>query len=344
MRKPDHRTTRPLTALVAGLIIVAAACGSDADDVTDPATSSAATTDATDVATTEVASTDSAAASTEAPLATDGETEPPGTESAAGVPEKVVSLSPTATEIMFAIGAGDLLVAVDSYSNYPAEALDVPHDLDGFEPNVEAIAAYEPDLVLIGGDFTMLGDRLDELGIASWDGPAAESFDDTYAQIEQLGAATGHIAEAAELVLSMETRIDELKSAAPVAEVPLTYFHELDASLYSATSTTFIGEVYGIFGLVNVADTLEAEAGQYPQLTNEFLIEASPDLVFLADTKCCAETATTFGARDGFDTIAAVQNGNVVELDDDVVSRWGPRIVDFIEAVAAAVEKAALPV
>ena len=68
-----------------------------------------------------------------------------------------MSLSPTHTEIMFAIGAGDQLVAVDDFSNYPAEALELPHDLSGYEPSVEAIAAYEPDLVLIGGDFTGLG-------------------------------------------------------------------------------------------------------------------------------------------------------------------------------------------
>ncbi len=115
--------------------------------------------------------------------------------------------------MMYAIGAGDLLVAVDEFSNYPLEALDLPNELSGFEPNIEAIAAFEPDLVLIGGDFTGLGDQLAELDIASWDGPAAVTVSDTYAQIEQLGAATGNVAEAAELVSSMQTRIDEIVAA-----------------------------------------------------------------------------------------------------------------------------------
>jgi iron complex transport system substrate-binding protein len=337
MQTQEHRTSRTLIAALAGLSLLATACGSsEGNAVNDPAPA-ATTGETTSSDATPTTDAVDDAPTTEGDVAT-------SVDGASDIPAKVVSLSPTATEIMFAIGAGDLLVAVDDFSNYPAEALELPHELSGFEPDVEAIAAFEPDLVLIGGDSTMLGDRLTELGIASWDGPAAATFDDTYAQIEQLGAATGHIGEAAELVLSMQTRIDELAAAAPKSEVPLTYFHELDASLYSATSTTFIGEVYGLFGLVNIADELETDAGQYPQLTAEFLVEASPDLVFLADTKCCAETADTFGARAGFNTIAAVQNGNVVEMDDDVVSRWGPRVVDFIEAVAVAVEQAAVPV
>jgi iron complex transport system substrate-binding protein len=344
MRIHEQRTSRRLIAALAGLSLLATACGSSEGDAANDSSPVATTgeTAAPDAASTTDA-VDDTATTTEGDVGTsvDGDSTVDGSS---GLPQKVVSLSPTATEIMFAIGAGDVLVAVDDFSNYPAEALELPNELSGFEPDIEAIAAYEPDLVLIGGDSTMLGDRLAELGIASWDGPAAATFDDTYAQIEQLGAATGHVGEAAELVLSMQTRIDELAAAAPKSEVPLTYFHELDDSLYSATSSTFIGEVYGLFGLVNVADALEADAGQYPQLTAEFLVEASPDLVFLADTKCCAETADTFGARDGFNTIAAVQNGNVVEMDDDIVSRWGPRVVDFIEAVAVAVEQAAVPV
>ncbi len=166
------------------------------------------------------------------------------------MPERVVSLSPTHTEMMFAIGAGDLLVAVDDFSNHPAEALELPNELSGFEPNVEAIAAFEPDLVLIGGDFTGLGDQLAELDIESWDGPAAVTISDTYAQIEQLGAATGNVAEAAELVSSMQTRIDEIVAAVPQPDAPLSYYHELDPTYYSADSTTFIGEIYSLLGLV----------------------------------------------------------------------------------------------
>ena len=249
-----------------------------------------------------------------------------------------MSLSPTHTEIMFAIGAGDQLVAVDDFSNYPAEALELPHDLSGYEPSVEAIAAYEPDLVLIGGDFSGLGAQLDELDVPWWDGPAALTLDDTYAQIEQLGALTGHVGEAAELVGQMQTDIDQIIADTPVPDVPLTLYHELDSSFFSADSTTFIGELYGLLGLQNIADQAEGDSGGYPQLNAEFIVSANPDLIFLADTICCGESAETVAARPGWDAITAVQNGNVVEMSDDIASRWGPRVVEYLAAVSAAVQ------
>ena len=339
MRSCERRTT--LIGAVTALTLVAAACGSDSNEAdSEPATTDAPAAEPVTTEAMEEEAMEEEAMEEEA-MEEEAMEEEAMEEEADDSIERVVSLSPTHTEIMFAIGAGDLLVAVDQFSNYPEAALELPNELSGFEPDVEAIAAFEPDLVLIGGDFTGLGDQLNDLGIASWDGPAATSFDDTYSQIEQLGAATGYVGEAAELVLSMQTQIAELAEAAPQPEVPLTYFHELDPSLFSTTSSTFIGEVYNLFGLVNIADELEEDAGQFPQLSAEFLVAANPDLVFLADTVCCGETADTFGARDGYADLAAVVNGNVIEMNDDIASRWGPRIVEYIEAVAAAVEAAA---
>jgi iron complex transport system substrate-binding protein len=245
--------------------------------------------------------------------------------------------------MMFAIGAGDLLVAVDEFSDYPAEALELPNEMSGFEPNVEAIAAFEPDLVLIGGDFTGLGDQLAELDIATWDGPAASTLADTYTQIEELGAATGNVAEANELVSSMQSRIDEIVAAVPQPDAERSYYHELDPSYYTADSTTFIGEIYSLLGLTNIADADETESFGFPQLNAEVIIDSNPEYIFLADTKCCGETAETVAARPGWGAIAAVQNGNVTEMDDDIASRWGPRIVDYLEAVATAIAPAAVP-
>lgn len=254
-------------------------------------------------------------------------------------PERVISLSPTHTEMMFAIGAGDQLVAVDDFSNYPPEALELPHDLSGFEPSVEAIAAFEPDLVLIGGDFTGLGDQLAMLDIESWDGPAAIALDDTYAQIEDLGSITGHPAEATALVEQMRDDIDEIVAGVEPSDPPREYYHELDPSLFSVTSDTFIGQLYGLLGLRNVADQLETDAGAFPQLNAEFLVSADPQMVFLADTKCCGETAATVAARPGWESISAVVNGAVFEMDDDIASRWGPRVVDYMRSVAEAVNE-----
>ncbi len=329
-------TRRPTIGLLTGLSLLAvlsllaAACGSssatDASELSDSAASETTASSVTDT------SGDSATAST-SEVADD---------STAAEGLRVVSLSPTHTEMMYAIGAGDLLVAVDEFSNYPAETASLPNTLSAYEPNVEAIVGFEPDLVLIGGDFNGLGDQLTELGIEFWDGPAAITISDTYTQIEQLGSITDHIAEAAELVSSMQTRIDALVASTPTPETPLSFYHELDPTLYSIDSSTFLGELYTLLGLVNVADGDESESFGYPQLNAEFLVAANPDLIFLADTKCCAENAETVAARPAWDGIAAVQNGNVFEMDDDIASRWGPRVVDYLEAVAAAIEQASV--
>lgn len=308
-RRP--RTMQTITAVAAMSALLFAACGSDDDGAADD--TGATTPDAISPA---VSAT---------------------TSPAEVAPQRIVSLSPTHTEMLFAIDAADLLVAVDEFSDHPPQALELPNELSGFEPNVEAIAAYEPDLVVIGGDFTGLGEQLDALGIAWWDGPAALTIDDTYRQIEELGDITGNESEAGTLVAEMRSSIDEIVAATPVPDEPLTYYHELDPTYFSADSTTFIGAVYSLLGLQNIADGADGDAGGFPQLNAEFIVSADPDLIFLADTKCCGETADTVAARPGWQDITAVRTGNVIEMDDDIASRWGPRIVEYLADVSAAV-------
>lgn len=249
---------------------------------------------------------------------------------------RIVSLSPTSTEMLFAVGAGDMVVAVDAFSYYPEEA--PVTDLSGFEPNIEAISTYEPTVVYSQSPI----EGLDALGIENVVLPAAATIDDVYAQIEQVGANTGNVAEAAELVLQMQTDIDAVVAALPERETPLTYYHEVSTTLYTATSNTFIGEVYSLLGLENVADAADpdGEFFGFPQLNEEFLLVEDPDLIFLADTIFESQTAETVAARPGWDQLSAVQNGTVIEMNDDIASRWGPRIVEFLqvagEAVAAA--------
>ncbi|MGI9644494.1 MAG: helical backbone metal receptor [Ilumatobacteraceae bacterium] len=341
MRTRRLTPTRTMVALLTGVALLAAACGNDDEEpaATDPPSTEPVGTTPDFEEVDEPPSTD-ATDSTEAVVADpmDGlpvDEEPPEAMDDV-VPERIVSLSPTHTEMLFAIGAGDQLVAVDDFSDYPPEALELPNELSGFEPNVEAIAAFEPDLVVTGGDFTGLGDQLAELEIAAWDGPAAETLDDTYRQIEELGAITGHAGEAARLVGQMQLDVSEIVATTPRAEVPLTFYHELDPTFFSADSTTFIGEIYALLGLQNIADQAEGESFGFPQLNAEFIVSADPDVIFLADTKCCAETAETVSQRPGWDAIVAVQNGAVIEMDDDIASRWGPRIVDYLADVADA--------
>ena len=313
--------TRLLLCLVALLSLFAASCGSD-EPVLEEATS---TLDAAPPA--DEPEVDDEAMADDDAMADDAMADDEA------LPQRIVSLNPTATEMLFAIGAGDQVIAVDQFSYYPAEA--PVTELSGFEPNIEAIAGFEPDLVIT--DFAIEG--LEALGVPNHTVPAATNLDDIYAQIEQLGAITGNVGEAAELVLQMQTDIDAALASLPARETPLTYYHELDNTLFSVTSATFIGYVYDLFGLVNIADPADADGSAYgyPQLNEEFIITANPDIIFLADTLCCEQTAETAAARPGWDQLSAVQSGNVVELNDDIVSRWGPRIVDFIEAVGAAV-------
>jgi iron complex transport system substrate-binding protein len=239
--------------------------------------------------------------------------------------------------MLFAIGAGEQVTAVDDQSTYPEEA--PMTDLSGFEVNVEAIAGYEPDLVVYSNDSGGLQKSLDKLGITALMEPAAVTVDDTYAQIEQLGDATGHRDEADEVVADMKSEIDEIVAELPEFDEAPTYYHELDTNYFTVTSETFIGEVYSLLGLENIADAADEDKTGYPQLSAEYILEADPDLVFLADTKCCGQTEATVSQRPGWKQLAAVQNAAVVELDDDIASRWGPRVVDFLSAAATAVSE-----
>jgi iron complex transport system substrate-binding protein len=250
-------------------------------------------------------------------------------------PKRIVSLSPTATEMLFAVGAGRQVAAADDNSSYPEEAPRTK--LSGFQPNVEAIAGYRPDLVVYSDDPGDLGSGLGKLGVHALQLPAAKTLDDTYAQIEQLGRATGHAAEAGQLTASMKADIQKIVGQARL-ERPLTYYHELDKNLFTATSKTFIGQLYAQLGLDNIADEADKDGSGYPQLSAEYVVKADPDLVFLADTKCCGQSARTVAARPGWDQVRAVEQRAVVELDDDIASRWGPRVVDFLKIVAAKLE------
>jgi iron complex transport system substrate-binding protein len=257
----------------------------------------------------------------------------PTTTAAEDVPERIVSLAPTPTEMLFAIGAGDQVVAVDEQSNYPEGA--PVTDLSGFEPNVEAIVGYEPDLVVLTDDVGDVVAGLEAADVAAIVLPAATTLDESYDQIVELGEATGHPDEAADVVADMQEDIDEIVSSLPEqeGEAP-TYYHELDQTLFTATSQTFIGQVYDLVGLENIADAADSDGSGYPQLSAEYLFEQNPDLIFLADTKCCGQTAATVAARPGWDQLDAVTGDHVVELDDDIASRWGPRVVDLLRTVA----------
>lgn len=244
-------------------------------------------------------------------------------------PQSIVSLSPTATEMLWAIGADEQVVAVDDQSDYPEG---VPTtELSGYEPNVEAILGYEPDLVVSSGDSGDLVAGLGKARVPVLVLPSATGLEDSYAQIERLGAATGHVAEAARVVGEMQTGVEEALAAAPDAE-GLTYFHELGPDLYTVTGSTFIGEIYGLFGLSSIADAA-GDGDDYPQLSSEYVVSADPDFVFLADNECCKVTPEDVQARPGWGRMTAVREGRIQVVNEDITSRWGPRVVDFVRVV-----------
>lgn len=290
---------RPLAVAIAGLLLVAACGGSASDPVIT------ATGFPRDIAGITI-------------------TEPP---------TRIISGSPTHTEILFAIGAGDSVVAVDVFSDFPAEAGDLPH-LDAFSPSVEGFAAIDPDLVIVTFDPNDLVGGLGALGIPVLVLDAPVTVDGVYDQISEIGAITGHAEGAAALVSTMQAGIAEVVAGLPQPMVARTYYHELDPTLYSIGSDTFLGSLYGMLGLTSIAD---AAGGGYPQLSAEFVLEADPDFVFLGDGSCCQQTAETVAQRPGWDVLSAVSGGRVFVVDEALSSRWGPRIVEFLRSVAAAV-------
>jgi cobalamin transport system substrate-binding protein len=251
-------------------------------------------------------------------------------------PRRIVSLSPTATEILYAIGAGSQVIAVDDQSDYPKNAPRTK--LSGFTPNVEAIAGYKPDLVVASFDPKGLVAALRKLRIAVVLHPPAPTLTDAYRQIDQLGKLTGNRAQAGSLAARMKKRIREIVATAKPRR-SLSVYHELGPDFYSATSATFAGRVYVLFGLSNIADAADTTASGYPQLSPEYIISRNPDLIVLADSVCCGQTAATVAARPGWSGVAAVRTGSVLRVDDSIASRWGPRIVNFVRAIATALRR-----
>ena len=258
-----------------------------------------------------------------------------GTVRIASRPTAIVSLSPTATEILYAIGAGSQVKAVDLDSDYPPGA---PHtQLDGNNPNVEAIARYKPDLVVASDEPTSVDTQLGALGIPVVSDPAAANLSQEYPQFDELGKLTGHEAQARTEVAKIKSEVARIVASVHKPPHGATYYYELDQTYYSATSSTFIGQVLGLLGLHSIADAAKgaAASGGYPQLSGEFILKSNPSYILLADTICCGQSSATVAQRPGWSDLTAVKDGRVLGLNDDIASRWGPRIVVLLSDVAA---------
>ena len=251
-------------------------------------------------------------------------------------PTRIISLSPTATEMLFAINAGSKVVAVDNQSNYPASAPKT--SLSGYTPNLENILALNPDLVVVSYDPGDLVSSLRNAGIKVLVQDAATTLTDSYTQIVQLGRITGRLTSANALVKNMQRKIKAALASIPNRASGLSFYHELDNTYYSVTSSTFIGQLYAMAGLVNIADTADGAEWGYPQLSSEYIIAKNPSFIFLADSGCCGQSRTTVRARPGFGSLAAVKRNHTYVLNDDIASRWGPRTASLLQSIAWAIK------
>jgi iron complex transport system substrate-binding protein len=266
----------------------------------------------------------------------------PGPVTIKARPGRIVSLSATATEDLYAVGAGPQVVAVDDDSNYPASA--PVTKLSGLTPNVEAIAKYKPALVIAMENANGLVSGLDKLGVPVLIEPAAATVTDAYDQIVQIGQATGHAQQAGRTVAAMKSEIAAEVKQAGVSHKDLTYYWELSSNpYYSVTSSTFIGQIVGLFGLKNIADAAaKASDGGYPELSEEYIVTARPQIIFLADNEAAdgGQSPAVVAKRPGWPGIPAVKDNEIVGLNDDIASRWGPRLPQLVAQIAQAVEKA----
>jgi iron complex transport system substrate-binding protein len=305
----------PALAAVAALAAASAACSSS------PASPTTAASGA-------------AAASAGFPVTV---TTPGGKVQVMSRPGSIVSLSATATEMLYAIGAGSQVKAVDSDSDYPASAPITK--LSAYEPNAEAIAGYKPDLVIISNNIDGITAKLSALSIPVLDLPATSSVAGVYSEFTELGAATGHAAQAAAEDTRLRSDISGIVASEPKHTAPLTYYYELSTDpYYSVTDSTFIGSLLSLLGLKSIADAAKgaAAAGGYPSLSAEFILKANPDYIILSDTGSTGggQDAATVGKRPGWYALTAVKDKHVILLNADIASRWGPRIVQLLQAVA----------
>jgi iron complex transport system substrate-binding protein len=251
-------------------------------------------------------------------------------------PQRIVSLSATATEDLYAVGAGGQVIAVDAYSTYPPQAPRT--QLTETSLNIEAIAKYRPDLVVLAEDTNHIVSQLRKLSIPLLLEPPASNLATAYQEINQLGQATGHTTGAARVANNIRSEIAAIVRSTQRPKRPLRVYHELEPTFYSATSRTFVGQVYSMLGLQNIADAAHL-SGPYPQLSAEYIIASDPDLIVLADTVCCKQRRLTAAARPGWRNIAAVKDGGIVPVNDSIASQWGPRVVLFARTVASAVRR-----
>jgi iron complex transport system substrate-binding protein len=247
-------------------------------------------------------------------------------------PGRILSLSASATQMLYAMGAGSQVVGVDKYSTYPPDAPRTK--FTGYESSAEDYLYLRPDLVIFAFETGTLIQQLHALHIPALLVPPANSMAGVYGQLAELGLATGHTAGAETVRSSLQAHLATAVRQAGNAGRGKTYYIELDPTFYTATSRTFIGAEFSLFGMRDVANAA-GHGSAYPQISAEYVLKENPDYVFLADTVCCQQDATTFARRPGFAVLSAVKLHRVIAVNDSVAAQWGPHTIEtFVDLLA----------
>lgn len=247
------------------------------------------------------------------------------------MPERIISLSPGATEILYAIEAGNRVVATDAFSDYPDAAKSTPK-IAYSNPNPEATLALRPDLVIMATRQEQFIAQFRGLGMTVYLAKEPESLDGVYTQITTFGQLTGRTTEATKVIADMRKEIDAVTASISGVQQGPRVFFELDSTLYTAAPNTFIGAMLTLLKARNVA---EGATTQFPQLSSEAVIASNPEVVLLAD-HAFGQSLETVAARPGWAGVAAVTNKRVYAIDPNTTNRPGPRLAQGIRALGQA--------
>lgn len=263
----------------------------------------------------------------------------------AGLPKRIISLAPATTELMFAIGAGDLLVGATDHCNYPPAASQIARIGGGTMQGIshEIILSLKPDLILSKWDTHQpLIESLDRIRVPMLAiGP--DSLVQLYEDAKTLGQATGHETEADDLIESMQRRVGALTSwveSLPKEQRRRVFYEVWDQPLMTVGPKSFIGELLELGGMDNVfSDATVA----YPRISDEVVLDRNPDVVLAPTTHQTRVSLEILSKRQGWDRLSAVKNSQVFLIDGDKVSRCGPRMLDALEEMIRHVYPGMLP-
>jgi len=256
-------------------------------------------------------------------------------------PQRIVSIAPSNTEILFAVGAGDQVVGRDEYSDYPLEALEVTSIGSTYgDINTEAIVALEPDLILVAAITPIEQiEALTDLGLEVYQLPNPMTFDDLFANMETVAKITGHEAQAFTLIEALKARVQVVEqSIADAASVRV--FYEVDGTDPTAPYTTGAGTFQQVLIEMVKGENIAADLAGWGSMNLEQIVERDPEVIIFGEGPWVPTTSESLAERSGWGGISAVINGNVFGVDTNWIDRPGPRLVDALERFAQVVQPA----